>query len=89
MKKESVMQTVELKVTSGARINCAGCEQRIANALRRLPGVQDVDASAQAQTVVVGFDPTLVQPDQVRVRLAQVGYEVGGDTATTDNKSDR
>lgn len=82
-------QTVEFKVTGVARINCVGCEQRIGNALRRLPGVQDVSASARTQTVVVGFDPTLVQPDQVRVRLAQVGYEVSGDTATTDNEPDR
>ena len=69
-------QTLELKVTGGARINCAGCEQRIGNALRRLPGVQDVHASAQEQAVEVRFDPGQVQPEQVQAKLAQMGYEV-------------
>jgi copper chaperone CopZ len=71
-------QTLELKVTGGARINCAGCEQRIDNALRRLPGVEEVRASAQTQQVGVRFDPDRVQPDQVEAKLAQMGYEVTG-----------
>jgi copper chaperone CopZ len=73
-------QTVELKVTGGAQINCAGCEQRIDNALRRLPGVEEVHASAQTQQVRVRFDPDRLQPAQVQAKLAQLGYEVAGDS---------
>ena len=74
-------QTLELTVTGEERIRCAGCEQRIGAALRRLPGVQDARASAQTQQVKVRFDPAQVGPDEVRAKLAQLGYEVAGDPA--------
>jgi copper chaperone CopZ len=69
-------QTVEFVVTGEETIHCPSCEQRIRNALRRVPGVQDVRASAQTQQVVVILDPEQVSPEQVRARLQQLGYEV-------------
>jgi len=68
-------QTLNFTVTGEQTIHCAGCEQRIDNALRRLPGVQEVEASAQTQHVRVRFDPAQINPDQVQSRLAQLGYE--------------
>ena len=67
---------MEFAVTGEPKIHCAGCEERIGNALRRLPGIQDVQASAQTQRVVVTIDPTQVRPDQVRAKLEQLGYQV-------------
>lgn len=68
--------TIGFKVVGGDRIHCAGCEQRIANALRRLPGVHHVQASAQSQQVAVTFDPVEVNPERVRARIEELGYEV-------------
>lgn len=42
-------RTVEFTVTGAQRIHCAGCEERIRRALRRLPGIQEVQASADTQ----------------------------------------
>jgi copper chaperone CopZ len=39
-------QTLEFVVTGEEKMHCAGCEQRVSNALGRLPGVQEVQASA-------------------------------------------
>ncbi len=75
-------QTVDLKVIGEQTIHCAGCEQRIGNALRRLPGVGEVKASAQTQQVVVKIDPNQVSPEEVQSRLERLGYAVtpaGGD----------
>jgi copper chaperone CopZ len=77
------MQTIEVQVTGEQTIHCDGCEQRISNALRRLPGVEDVQASAQTQQVQVRFDPSQVNCDQVQARLEKMGYQVmllGGGT---------
>lgn len=68
-------QTLDFTIIGEDKIHCAGCEQRIGNALRRLPGVQDVRASAQTQQVAVTIDPGRVRPDEVRAKLAQLGYE--------------
>jgi copper chaperone CopZ len=54
---------------------CAGCEQRLSNALRRLPGVQEVQASATTQRVQVTVDPSQVGAEQVRAKLEQLGYQ--------------
>jgi copper chaperone CopZ len=68
-------QTVELVVTGEEKMHCAGCEQRVSNALRRLPGVQEVRASAATQHVLVTIDPSQVGADQVQARLEQLGYQ--------------
>ncbi len=69
-------QTVKLTVTGEQKIHCAGCEERITNALWRLPGIEDVQASHQTQRVVVTFDPARVSPDKVKATLLQLGYQI-------------
>ena len=63
-------------VTGTQRIHCEGCEQRIDRALRRLPGVLGVEASAETQRVIVETDPDRVGPEEVCERLDLLGYEV-------------
>ncbi len=53
-------QTLNFTVNDETKIHCAGYEQRIGNALRRLPGILDVQASAETQRVVVTIDPARV-----------------------------
>lgn len=74
-----VPTTIELQVIGDQQIHCAGCEQRIGNALRRLPGVLDVRASARTQQVAVSFEPAEVGREQVRAKLEQLGYEAAPD----------
>ncbi len=69
-------RTVDLTVTGGLKIHCAGCEQRIGTALRSLSGVQEVQASAQSQRVKVTMDTAQVSVDQVRSKLEELGYAV-------------
>jgi copper chaperone CopZ len=69
-------QMLEFVVTGEDKMHCAGCEQRVSNALRRLPGVQDVRASAATQQVLVTIDPAQVGSEQVRAKLEQLGYQV-------------
>jgi len=69
-------QSIEFVVTGEDKLHCAGCEQRVGNALRRLAGVQDVRASAETQQILVTIDPAQVGPEQVRAKLEQIGYQV-------------
>lgn len=72
------------QVTGEPAIGCAGCERRISNALRRLPGVVTVQASAQSQRVVVVFDPAVVHPQQIQATLERLGYTVAPGEAVTN-----
>ena len=67
-------QTIAFVVTGEEKMYCAGCEQRVGNALRRLPGVTNVQANAQTQQVVVTFEPSQVTAEQVQTKLEQIGY---------------
>jgi copper chaperone CopZ len=68
-------EVAQFTVTGGDTIHCDACEQRIANALRRLPGVADVRASHATQRVTVIFDPGQVSAEAIRTKLAQAGFE--------------
>lgn len=68
--------TIRFTVTGEQRMHCVGCEQRVGNALRRLPGVKTVQADAQTQLVVVTFDSSQVSPEQVQAKLEQLSYQV-------------
>lgn len=69
-------QTVSYTVTGEQKIHCMGCEERIINALRRLPGIQEAQASHETQRLAVTFDPARVSPDNVKAKLLQLGYQV-------------
>jgi copper chaperone len=71
-------RTAEFTVTGEQKIHCEGCEQRIDRSLRRLPGVEKVEASAESQRVVVEADPDRIGEDELRERLDLLGYEVTG-----------
>lgn len=68
--------TLQFEVVGEEKIHCAGCESRIATALGRLPGVEDVQASAETQQVKLTIDPARVSADELRVRLEKLGYQV-------------
>lgn len=76
-------EKVAFTVTGQDKLHCEGCEQRVGNALRRLPGVQDVQASHQTQLIQVTIDPAQLDPQQVQARLEQIGYEVTAQGSTT------
>ena len=69
-------QTIDVVVVGEDQVHGAGCEQRTGTALGRLPGIQDVRASAQTQHAPVTVDPEQVGPGAVRARLADRGDEV-------------
>lgn len=56
------------------RIHCDGCVNTVTNAVRKLPGVQHVDASEVTKEVRVEFDAAQVTVDKIKGTLAQVGY---------------
>lgn len=56
------------------RIHCSGCVNTVTNAVRKLPGVQTVEASDVSKQITVEFDPARVDETKIRSALAAVGY---------------
>jgi copper chaperone CopZ len=68
-----MMGTLTLRVTG---MTCGGCENAVKRALGRLEGVSEVTASHIEEQVGVTFDPAVVTPDQIRSKIAAIGYTV-------------
>ena len=69
-------QTLDFTVIGEQTIHCSGCEERISKALHRMAGIDDVQASAQTQHVVVSINPERASAKEVREKLEQMGYHV-------------
>ena len=65
-----MMTVMQLHVIGEEKMHCAGCETRVSAALRRLPNVRNVQASAETQQIVVTLDPSAVSREQVCARLS-------------------
>ncbi|MDR7481177.1 MAG: heavy-metal-associated domain-containing protein [Armatimonadota bacterium] len=56
------------------QIHCDGCVQTVTSAVRKLPGIAKVEASAVTKRVLVEFDPQAVDEARIREALKTAGY---------------
>ncbi len=75
-----MVQTLQLNVTGPQKIHCESCEERIVRALKRVPGINNVNANAKEQRISVSIDPDRTSPEQVQAKLRELGYEVKRDS---------
>ncbi len=71
-----MLDKIEFVVTGDSKMHCGGCEGRVDFALRRMHGVQTVAANSKTQRIVVGFNQARISLEQLRTRLAEIGFEV-------------
>lgn len=67
---------LEFSVTGEQKIHCDSCEQRIARALKRAPGIERVSASAKDQRISVLINPDRTTQEEVQAKLRDIGYDV-------------
>lgn len=72
----TVIESKTLKVIGEQTMHCGGCENTIKFALKRLPSVQEVEASHKTQLIHLTFDPHALDLERVRQELDWIGYQV-------------
>lgn len=70
-----MLKSITLEVVGDDRINCEGCEERVEQALKKVPGVEQVRAKSSNQRVRVMFDSTVLDANAIAERIAHVGYQ--------------
>jgi len=78
---DNTAQTFTLQVRG---MSCAGCEQRIGVALRRLDGVLEATADHTSGQVRARFDPTGTDRGAVLDRIVLAGYTLDDTDTDTD-----
>ncbi|MBI2961878.1 MAG: heavy-metal-associated domain-containing protein [Betaproteobacteria bacterium] len=71
-----MLRFLQYEVAGPEKLQCAGCESRVAYALKRLAGVSAVHASAETQSIAVCFEDAQVDSLQIEARLGELGYRV-------------
>ncbi len=70
-----MLRSITLEVVGDDRINCEGCEERVEQALKKVPGVEQVRAKSSNQRVRVMFDSTVLDANAIAERIANAGYQ--------------
>ena len=70
-----MLKSVTFEVVGVQRLACEGCEERVENALKTLPGVEQVRARARNQRIEVLFDTTMLDPTTIGEHLGKAGYQ--------------
>ena len=73
------MQTIELKVDG---MTCGSCVASVTKALKRVPGVQDVEVDLGSGIARVRGEHAPHQVPELVAALNQAGYEAGAATGT-------
>lgn len=78
------MQSETLNVTG---MTCGGCASNVANALKAIPGVDDVVVSLSTGEAAVRYDEHLTSLDQLKSAVKGAGYGVNAAKATPNHQS--
>jgi Cd2+/Zn2+-exporting ATPase/Cu+-exporting ATPase len=67
------MSTLELPIGG---MDCAACAKKVQRALKKLPGVENVEVLLNAEKAVIDLDPKLVTRDALQATIERVGFTV-------------
>ena len=67
-----MMKKLEIKVKG---MMCAGCENRVQNALKTIDGVEKVVANHEAGIVAVSLED-VIEEETIKEKIEDIGYEV-------------
>lgn len=70
---EEAAATVSTFAVEG--MTCGGCEVGVKMKVKKLAGVESVEASYKEGTARVGYDPAEVTPEQIIAAIEELGYE--------------
>ena len=76
-KKKSRTDTIAVP-----EMQCGMCEERIETALEKLKGVTSATADAEANRVIVTYNPSTTTRTKLEKAIAKVGYDAGSHEAT-------
>ncbi|WP_339104507.1 heavy metal translocating P-type ATPase [Haloterrigena salinisoli] len=68
-------RSLELRVPE---MDCPSCAGKVTNSVERLEGIDGIDARVTSGRLVVEYDPTRTDEDEIRERVRAAGYEIVG-----------
>lgn len=57
-------------------LGCPSCVKKIETALKKQPGIEDVNILFNSSKAKVEYDENLIEPDKIEKIITSLGYEV-------------
>jgi copper chaperone len=70
-----MFKSITFEVVGEQRLTCGGCEERVEDLLKAVPGVRQVRAHSHNQRIDVLFDAARVAAPALVERLGLAGYQ--------------
>jgi copper chaperone CopZ len=70
------MQVVCFGVLQDSPLTCRRCARRLRRALAHVPGIEKIGVSLRYQRLAIGYNPVLLDEDDLVQRLAELGFGV-------------
>jgi copper chaperone len=70
-----MLKSITLEIIGDQRLECEGCEERVEDLLKTLPGVNKVRARARKQRIDILFDAAALDIAAIAERLGKAGYQ--------------
>ncbi|MFZ5986435.1 MAG: heavy-metal-associated domain-containing protein [Bacillota bacterium] len=67
------METANFNVPS---ISCSACSNKIQESVKDMKGIQDVSIDLKSQQVKVEYNPTDINPQEIKKHISAMGYEI-------------
>lgn len=67
------METTSFNVPS---ISCSVCSNKIQEGLKSMSGIEDVNVDLKSKMVNVNYNPSSIQPQDIRKKVTSLGFEV-------------
>jgi len=58
-------------------MSCVMCERRIEKNIKKLPGIQSIEADSEHDVAVVMFEPSKTSKDAIEQEISRLGYDTG------------
>jgi Cu+-exporting ATPase len=67
------MQTIDLNIPS---LSCSACAKKITEGLKSIKGIDDVSSDLKSQIVTVKYNPSDIQPQEIKKQVWNMGFDV-------------
>lgn len=67
------MQTIDLNIPS---LSCSACTKKITEGLKSIQGIEDVSSDLKSQMVTVKYNPSDIQPQEIKKQVWNMGFDV-------------
>ena len=58
-------------------MSCGMCERRIEKNIKKISGIQSVEADSENEIAVVVFDPSKTSKEAIEREISRIGYDAG------------